>query len=341
MRINEDKVYSMAGNLKAWSDRKEAGSRGHNGMGTKWSRKLQEWQRWGAHRRRETEKVEMHGSARATPTVAATNGVRSRVREQGYVPMRPTPVSAHDSRGNDLGQTKTTPAAAERCGGIARDLGYWISFLHLRPGYECLKRGVVFWCYCRLTRCTPGACKLRIMFSICMKMMMQQAVRLTRLSGLFSVRAIALLTSATAFHAFRAPFDMIFIIKESVLCEDCNNVLAEVNCAVTVLVADVLDIGSGYKGLRSTLKTSPHGMKLQLFTVPSKRRTPPAAASCLWWLIQPHLLRCASCVCYNQRRARSKKHARPSKRTTSKAVPTKPQTHANRKFRTENAAQLQ
>jgi hypothetical protein len=101
-------------------------------MGTKQSRKLQEWQRWGPHNRRGTEKVEMHGRARATPTVAARNGVRSGVREKGYVPRRPTPVSAHDSRGNnsEAKQTKTPPAEAERCGGTVRDLEYWISFFH-------------------------------------------------------------------------------------------------------------------------------------------------------------------------------------------------------------------
>jgi hypothetical protein len=111
------------------------------------------------------------------------------------------------------------------------------------------------------------------------------------------VRAIALLTSAPAFHAFRAPSDMIFIITEIMLCKDCNGKLAEVNCAVTVLVADVLEIDYGYKGLRSTLKTSPHGMKLQLFTVPSKRHTPPAAEVYFWWLIELHLRRCALSVC--------------------------------------------
>jgi hypothetical protein len=47
------------------------------------------------------------------------------------------------------------------------------------------------------------------------------------------------------------------------------------------------------------------------------------------------------CVCYNQRRASSKKHARPSKRTTRKTVPLKPPTQANRKHPTEDTVQPQ
>jgi hypothetical protein len=47
------------------------------------------------------------------------------------------------------------------------------------------------------------------------------------------------------------------------------------------------------------------------------------------------------CVCYNQRRASSKKHARPSKRTTRTSVPLKAPTHANRNVPTEDAVQPQ
>jgi hypothetical protein len=47
------------------------------------------------------------------------------------------------------------------------------------------------------------------------------------------------------------------------------------------------------------------------------------------------------CVCYNQRRASSKKHARPSKRTTRNSVPLKPPTHANSNFPTKESVQRQ
>jgi hypothetical protein len=94
---------------------------------------------------------------------------------------------------------------------------------------------------------------------------------LNEASGLFSVPAIALvlLPSTTVFHAFRTPFDIIFIISGSLMYMDCNNVLVVANGAETVPAADVLAIGYGYKGLRPTLQISPHVvMKLQLFTVP-------------------------------------------------------------------------
>jgi hypothetical protein len=50
---------------------------------------------------------------------------------------------------------------------------------------------------------------------------------------------------------------MTCTIMVTKLNKDSNYMLLVANGALQVLVADVLDVGNGYKGLRSTFKTSP------------------------------------------------------------------------------------
>jgi hypothetical protein len=64
-----------------------------------------------------------------------------------------------------------------------------------------------------------------------------------------------LMTTASTFHAFPAPSGMISTITETSLNKDFNGMLLAADGAVNVLAADVLDIGYGYQGLRSTFET--------------------------------------------------------------------------------------
>jgi hypothetical protein len=50
------------------------------------SRKLQQWHTGGAHGKRATERVEMHGRARPTPTAASRDVVRSGVGSEAALP---------------------------------------------------------------------------------------------------------------------------------------------------------------------------------------------------------------------------------------------------------------